>query len=91
MDPQLQQIHPFIALGMNIFAQTLLAHLLSKWLGNNIIKLVISCLFHSMGTAMSGEVCHLLCAPVLYFSPGMAHIIFSSCKLITSPISPLLT
>ena len=30
-DAQLQQMHPFIALGMNIFAQTLFAHFLSKW------------------------------------------------------------
>ena len=27
--------------------------------GGNIINPIISCLFHSMGTAMSGEICHL--------------------------------
>ena len=84
-------MHAFIALDMNILEQILSAHLLNKWWGNNIIKLIISCLFHSMGTAMSGEVCHFPCAHVICISPGMAHLLFSSCQLIISPISPLLT
>ena len=31
---------------------------LNGWGGGGIINPIISCLFHSMGTAMSGEVCH---------------------------------